>query len=124
MTRRHNATIATKALEPIRACFAPSRLRAFVIVMGAFWLAQASASAEPLRLHPKNPHYFLHRGKPTVLVTSGSFVVNPSIYRKLPYDTVKDFAPVSQLTEGEAHIIVVNPSLSVRTVKELVALAA
>jgi tripartite-type tricarboxylate transporter receptor subunit TctC len=60
----------------------------------------------------------------TLLVTSGSFVVNPSIYRKLPYDTVKDFAPVSQLTEGEAHIIVVNPSLPVRTVKELIAVAA
>jgi tripartite-type tricarboxylate transporter receptor subunit TctC len=60
----------------------------------------------------------------TLLVTSGSFVVNPSIYRKLPYDTVKDFAPVSQLTEGEAHIIVVNPSLPVRTVKDLIALAA
>jgi len=60
----------------------------------------------------------------TLLVTSGSFVVNPSIYRKLPYDTVKDFAPVSQLTEGEAHIIVVNPSLPARTVKDLIALAA
>jgi tripartite-type tricarboxylate transporter receptor subunit TctC len=60
----------------------------------------------------------------TLLVTSGSFVVNPSIHRKLPYDTVKDFAPVSQLTEGEAHIIVVNPSLPVRTVKDLIALAA
>jgi tripartite-type tricarboxylate transporter receptor subunit TctC len=60
----------------------------------------------------------------TLLVTSGSFVVNPSIYRKLPYDTVKDFAPVSQLTEGEAHIIVVNPSLPVRTVKDLITLAA
>jgi tripartite-type tricarboxylate transporter receptor subunit TctC len=60
----------------------------------------------------------------TLLVTSGSFVVNPSIYGKLPYDTVKDFAPVSQLTEGEAHIIVVNPSLPVRTVKDLIALAA
>ena len=60
----------------------------------------------------------------TLLVTSGSFVVNPSIYRKLPYDTVKDFAPVSQLVEGEAHIIVVNPSLPVRTVKELIALAS
>ena len=60
----------------------------------------------------------------TLLVTSGSFVVNPSIYRKLPYDTVKDFTPVSQLTEGEAHIIVVNPALPVRTVKELIALAS
>lgn len=60
----------------------------------------------------------------TLLVTSGSFVVNPSIHRKLPYDTVKDFAPISQLTQGEAHIIVVNPALPVRTVKELIALAA
>ena len=59
----------------------------------------------------------------TVLVTSSSFVVNPSIYKKLPYDTVRDFLPVSQLAEGEAHIIVVNPSLPARTVKELVALA-
>jgi tripartite-type tricarboxylate transporter receptor subunit TctC len=36
---------------------------------------------------------------------------------------VRDFLPVSQLTEGEAHIIVVNPALPVKTVKELIALA-
>ena len=60
----------------------------------------------------------------TLLVTSSSFVVNPSIYRKLPYDAVRDFTPVSQLTLGEAHIIVVNASLPVRTLKELIALAA
>jgi tripartite-type tricarboxylate transporter receptor subunit TctC len=60
----------------------------------------------------------------TLLVTSGSFVVNPSVHRKLPYDTVKDFTPVSQLTEGEAHILVVNPSVPARTVKDLIALAA
>lgn len=59
----------------------------------------------------------------TLLVTSGSFVVNPSIYRKLPYDTVRDLAPISQITEGEAHIIVVNPALPVRTVKDLIALS-
>ncbi len=40
------------------------------MIVAALWLAQA-ASAEPLRLHPQNPHYFLFRGKPTVLVTSG-----------------------------------------------------
>ncbi|HKU71498.1 MAG TPA: tripartite tricarboxylate transporter substrate binding protein [Burkholderiales bacterium] len=60
----------------------------------------------------------------TVLVTSSSFVVNPSIHRKLPYDTVRDFTPVSQLIEGEAHIIVVNPAVPVKTVKELIALAS
>jgi tripartite-type tricarboxylate transporter receptor subunit TctC len=59
----------------------------------------------------------------TLLVTSASFVVNPSIQRKLPYDTVKDFTPISQLAEGEAHILVVNPLVPARTVKELIALA-
>jgi tripartite-type tricarboxylate transporter receptor subunit TctC len=59
----------------------------------------------------------------TLLVTSSSFVVNPSIQRKLPFDPVKDFAPVAQLVEGEAHIVVVNPSLAARTIKELIALA-
>jgi hypothetical protein len=33
--------------------------------------AGGSSAGEPLRLHPENPHYFLFRGKPTVLVTSG-----------------------------------------------------
>jgi len=60
----------------------------------------------------------------TILHTSGSFAVNPSIYRKLPFDALKDFTPVSQITEGEAHIIVVNPALPVHTVKELIALAS
>ena len=59
----------------------------------------------------------------TLLHTSGSFVVNPSIYRKLPYDTVRDFMPVSQITEGEAHIIVVHPALPARNLKELIELA-
>jgi tripartite-type tricarboxylate transporter receptor subunit TctC len=56
----------------------------------------------------------------TLLHTSGSFVVNPSIQKKLPYDTLRDFTPISQITEGEAHIIVVNPALPVRTLKELI----
>jgi len=59
----------------------------------------------------------------TLLHTSGSFVVNPSIQRKLPYDTIRDFTPVSQITEGEAHIIVVNPALPAKSLKELIALA-
>jgi len=59
----------------------------------------------------------------TLLVTSASFVVNPSIQRKMPFDPVKDFTPISQLVEGEAHILVVNPSVPARTVKELIAVA-
>ena len=34
-------------------------------------LSCAVAQAKPLALHPDNPHYFLWRGKPTVLITSG-----------------------------------------------------
>jgi hypothetical protein len=36
-----------------------------------FLLAQAASAAQPIRLHPANPHYFQFRGKPTVLITSG-----------------------------------------------------
>ena len=41
-------------------------------VFGSLLIAAAAlAAAEPIRLHPGNPHYFLFRGKPTVLITSG-----------------------------------------------------
>ena len=33
--------------------------------------AASRGAAEPIRLHPRNPHYFLFRGKPTILITSG-----------------------------------------------------
>jgi len=57
----------------------------------------------------------------TLLVTSGSFAVNPSIYKKLPFDALKDFAPITQIAGSDAHILVVNSSLGVTTVKELIA---
>jgi tripartite-type tricarboxylate transporter receptor subunit TctC len=59
----------------------------------------------------------------TLLVTSGSFAVNPSIYKKLPFDALKDFAPITQIAGSDAHILVVNSSLGVTTVKELIAYA-
>ena len=59
----------------------------------------------------------------TLLVTSGSFAVNPSIYRKLPFDPLKDFIPVSQLASSDAHILVINPAVPAYTVQELIAIA-
>src|SRR6185295_13668468 len=59
----------------------------------------------------------------TLLVTSGSFAVNPGIYKKLPFDPLKDFTPVSHLCSSDGHILVVNPSVPVQNAKELVALA-
>ena len=57
-----------------------------------------------------------------VQVISAGFAINTSLYPKLPYDSLRDFAPVSQLTAGPA-IVVVHPSLPVRSVKELTELA-
>jgi tripartite-type tricarboxylate transporter receptor subunit TctC len=58
----------------------------------------------------------------TLLVTSSSFVVNPSFHKKLPFDVVRDFEPVSTLAATEAYILGVNPDLPARTVADLVAL--
>ena len=57
-----------------------------------------------------------------VLVVSAGFTINVSLYSKLPYDSLRDFAPVTQLTSGPA-IVVVHPSLPARSVKELIQLA-
>ena len=59
----------------------------------------------------------------TLLVTSASFSVNPSIYKKLPFDVRKDFTPITNLANGGGHFLVVNPAVPVNSVKELIALA-
>ena len=59
----------------------------------------------------------------TLLVTSGSFAVNPAIYRKLPFDPVRDFTPVSHICSSDGHILVVHPGVPAQNAKELVALA-
>ena len=56
----------------------------------------------------------------TVLVVPSGFAVNPSIYPKLPFDTAKDFAPVSVLAEGPL-VLSLHPSFPPRSVKEFIA---
>lgn len=56
----------------------------------------------------------------TLLVTSGSFAINPSMYKKLPFDTLRDFAPVSQVSGSDAHILVVSGTLPVNSLRELI----
>jgi tripartite-type tricarboxylate transporter receptor subunit TctC len=58
----------------------------------------------------------------TLLTMSNTHFVSAALYKKLPYDSVADFAPVTQVTSAP-NIIVVHPSLPARTVKELIALA-
>jgi tripartite-type tricarboxylate transporter receptor subunit TctC len=57
----------------------------------------------------------------TVMVVSTGFVVNPSLYAKVPYDPVKDFAPVT-LVAASPNVVVVNPSVPAKTIPELVQL--
>ena len=58
----------------------------------------------------------------TLLFVSSPHSVNPSLYPKLPYDTVRDFIPVSMVATSP-YVLVIHPSLPVRSVKELIALA-
>ena len=60
-------------------------------------------------------------GYTLVLVTT-THTVNPSLIAKLPFDTFKDFAPVS-LVVSQPNILVVHPSVAAKSVKELVAMA-
>ena len=57
----------------------------------------------------------------TLVILSASHATNASMYKKLKYDPVKDFAPVS-LAASVPNLIVVHPSLPVKTLKELAAL--
>jgi tripartite-type tricarboxylate transporter receptor subunit TctC len=55
----------------------------------------------------------------TLLVASTGFMVNPSLYEHVPYDPIKDFAPLT-LVAASPNILVVNPSVPAKTVQELV----
>jgi len=55
----------------------------------------------------------------TLLVASSSYVVNPSLYVKAPYDPYKDFAPIT-LAAASPNILVVNSSFPAKSVKELI----
>ena len=58
----------------------------------------------------------------TVLMMSLTFTVNPSLFSKLPYDTVKDFTPVT-LVASAPLMLVVHPSLPAKSVAEFIAYA-
>lgn len=59
----------------------------------------------------------------TLLLTTGTQSTTPFFYKKLPYDTVRDFVPVTMVARNTGHVLVVNPNVPARSVKELIALA-
>jgi tripartite-type tricarboxylate transporter receptor subunit TctC len=59
----------------------------------------------------------------TLLYTTGSHTINPHVYRKLPFDTLKDFVAVSQVRTAPGLVLVVTPGLQATTMQEFLALA-
>jgi len=57
----------------------------------------------------------------TILTPTSAVVVNPSLYAKLPYDTVRDFAAVT-LAAASPHVLTVNPLVPAKSVPELISL--
>jgi tripartite-type tricarboxylate transporter receptor subunit TctC len=58
----------------------------------------------------------------TVLMTDASFTINPGLHARLPFDALRDFVPVTMLATGSS-VLLVHPSLGVRTLAEFLALA-
>ena len=58
----------------------------------------------------------------TLVLTQTSIAINPSMFKKLPYDAMRDLAPISRIVEGP-NLLAVHPSVPARNVKELIALA-
>ena len=76
--------------------------------------AASNIAAEIVATSPKDGH--------TIFLGTVSLAINPSLYKKLPYNALKDFTAVSQVTDTP-FMFVTHPSLPVRNVKEFVALA-
>jgi tripartite-type tricarboxylate transporter receptor subunit TctC len=58
----------------------------------------------------------------TLLITSAAFAINPSVARKLPFDPISSFEPVTNICSSEAFLLAVGPSTSAASVQELVQL--
>ena len=59
----------------------------------------------------------------TLLITAGAHTINPAVYRKLPYDALRDFTPISHIANSGGLVIVVHPSFGARTLQQLIEMA-
>ena len=59
----------------------------------------------------------------TMLDTSFAFAVNPAIRKQMPFDVIRDFAPVTNIAVGLGYLLVAHPSVSAKSVADLIALA-
>jgi tripartite-type tricarboxylate transporter receptor subunit TctC len=56
----------------------------------------------------------------TLLTTAGAHTINPAVYKKLPYDAIADFTPVTRICNSGGLVIVVHPSFPAKSLKELI----
>ena len=56
----------------------------------------------------------------TILATSVAFAVNPSMYKTLPYNSEKDFTPITNYANGLGYLLVAHPSVPVNNIRELI----
>lgn len=56
----------------------------------------------------------------TLLHVSTSIAINPSVYKKLPYDTMRDLAPVTFVALGSGYVVLANNSFPAKTIKEMI----
>ena len=61
-------------------------------------------------------------GYTLLLATSSGLTINPSVYKKLPYDPLRDFQPITQVTAGP-YLMVIHPSVAAKSLPEFIALA-
>lgn len=59
----------------------------------------------------------------TMLANNCSHSANPAYFKKLPYDTLNDFAPIAQINVTYGNLLVIHPSLPAKTLKEFIAFA-
>lgn len=59
----------------------------------------------------------------TLLITAGAHTINPAVYKKLPYDALRDFAPITLIANSGGLVVVVHPSFGARTLQQLIDMA-
>ena len=58
----------------------------------------------------------------TILITQTSLAINPAMFAKIPYNALRDLAPITQIVDGP-NVLTVHPSVPAKNVKQLIALA-
>jgi len=59
----------------------------------------------------------------TLLITAGAHTINPAVYKKLPYDALRDFSPIGLICNSGGLVVVVHPSFGARTLAQLIDMA-